>query len=159
MNNIIEKVIKVQNNEVRWLWREIQYVPLTPCLSASPGLVCMKSSSSVVELVMLLCSQASIYLHLPTTLCSSADLIYQVHLECSKSERIVSQPTPYLCSALPCLHFRIRSVPWRAEGNRREGVSGSKYWFEGQGWSTCLHHLWPKHWPLWPGQNWWGGIM
>lgn len=30
-----------------------------------------------------------------------ADLIYQVHLECRKSERIVSQPTPYLRRALP----------------------------------------------------------
>lgn len=40
-------------------------IPLTAFVFASPGLVCMKSSSSVVELVMLLCSQASLYLHPP----------------------------------------------------------------------------------------------
>lgn len=51
-----------------------------------PGLVCMKSSSSVVELVMLLCSQASLasLSFLIPVLCFSTSLIYQAHLECSK---------------------------------------------------------------------------
>ncbi|KAJ4944891.1 hypothetical protein JOQ06_013430, partial [Pogonophryne albipinna] len=44
------------------------------------SLMCMKSSSSVVELVMLLCSQASLASISPLT-----HLIYQAHLECSKS--------------------------------------------------------------------------
>lgn len=93
-------------------------------LSASPGLVCMKSSSSVVELVMLLCSQASLYLQrLPPPPASPADLIYQVHLECRKSERIVSQPTPYLCRALP----RHSLGPSESGGEaEREGISASK---------------------------------
>lgn len=58
-----------------------------PFFHISPGLVCMKSSSSVVELVMLLCSQASLasISFLTPVLRFSTDLIYQAHPECSKS--------------------------------------------------------------------------
>lgn len=67
-------------------------------VSLSVGLVCMKSSTSVVELVMLLCSQASLpslslYLHLfpslPLSPSSSSPHLsyrpYRPHLECSNS--------------------------------------------------------------------------
>lgn len=144
MNNIIQNVIKVLNNEVAWLFSEIRSHPSdSPSFCSSrPGVYEVQQLSGGARHAAVLTGKSVPPPSLrPLLLCSSAHLIYQVHLECSKSEWIVSQPTPYLSAALPCLHFRVRSVPRRVEGNRREGISGSKYWFEGQGWSTCLHHL------------------
>ncbi|KAI3353323.1 hypothetical protein L3Q82_019858 [Scortum barcoo] len=96
------------------------------------SLVCMKSSSSVVELVMLLCSQASlasISLLIPV-LCFSSDLIYQTHLECSKSTaqsgqraiRCLIFPPHYLVYL-----FHVHPIPERGQRNRREGISSRKY--------------------------------
>ncbi|KAI9525529.1 hypothetical protein NQZ68_006078 [Dissostichus eleginoides] len=60
------------------------------------SLMCMKSSSSVVELVMLLCSQASLASISPLT-----HLIYQAHLECSKSTAQSGDSEPSYALSFP----------------------------------------------------------
>lgn len=111
-----------------------------PLFLVPPGLVCMKSSSSVVELVMLLCSQASLaslsflilVLHSPPTsrLTLSAVNPHSGHAE------------PYLSSTLPRPPFStFVPSPDAGAGNRRGGIYGRKYWSEGQGWPTCPRHL------------------
>lgn len=92
--------------------------PYLSCIST--GLVCMKSSSSVVELVMLLCSQASIasISVLTPVLHFRTDLIYQAHLECSKSTAVDSE----LSSALSLLHTTLSTFPH----STRPGVRAEK---------------------------------
>lgn len=74
----------------------------------STGLVCMKSSSSVVELVMLLCSQASlasIFVNYPSFLCFSSDLIY------FRFTLSAVNPQLWVDSALHHALFPLNSIP------------------------------------------------
>lgn len=76
-----------------------------PSFPVPPGLVCMKSSSSVVELVMLLCSQASLaslsflilVLHSPPTslLTLSAVNPHSGHAESYLSSTLPRPPSPH----------------------------------------------------------------
>lgn len=135
------------------------YVTLCPCLS--PGLVCMKSSSSVVELVMLLCSQASLasLSLLSPVLCFSTHLIYQAHLECSKSRAQSGQwaiqrlifPTHYPVY-LQAISTFIPSLSESRETREKASLAADiGFWVKG---GRPVHITFdPKCRPLWPGPN------
>ncbi|KAA8594657.1 hypothetical protein FQN60_011792, partial [Etheostoma spectabile] len=81
-------------------------------------LVCMKSSSSVVELVMLLCSQASLasISFLSPVFCFSTDWIYLAHLECSKSTaQSGDEPSNPLSSSPHYLVYLATFIPSQSE--------------------------------------------